>query len=68
MAGKWITAYVTEAEYRQVLDLAKRHRVTPAIVLGAFVPVCINLAESKPDAWRKLVYEGLSHVKRTEGV
>lgn len=68
MAGTWVNAYVTEAEYRQVLALAKKFRVTPGAVVGAFVPVVLDLAENKPDVFRKMVYEGVPANRRVNGV
>ena len=55
MAGTWVPAYVTEAQYRELCELAKRYRVTQARVLGSFVPVLLDLAANKPDVFRKML-------------
>jgi hypothetical protein len=55
--ARWITAYVSDDEYRNVCELAKRERITPALLTGASLAMVASLAERQPEEFARLVRE-----------
>ena len=56
--GTWTTAYVDKETHRELCELAQHYQITPALLLGAFVPGVLTTARDSRAAFERVLTEG----------